>query len=150
MNSTKLSGMTLMRRQTSADTINGNSEEAHHAQISNSDPTEAVNGAGGGVEESGWNAPSGPNSRALKTQIDENLRRVYESTLKQDIPDRFKDLLAQLKSGTPPASLAATPLTQPAPIDEDATQPSAIFAMQQSDDDQPEEAERVTSQRQQG
>jgi len=29
--------------------------------------------------------------------IDENLKRVFEETLDEGIPDRFKDLLAQLK-----------------------------------------------------
>ena len=30
--------------------------------------------------------------------IDENLRRVYNETLEEGIPDRFKELLNQLKS----------------------------------------------------
>ena len=30
-------------------------------------------------------------------QIDENLRRVYEQTAKEEIPDRFQKLLDQLK-----------------------------------------------------
>lgn len=30
-------------------------------------------------------------------QIDENLRRVYEETLQEELPDRFLDLIAQLK-----------------------------------------------------
>lgn len=34
----------------------------------------------------------------LKEQIDENLKRVYEETLKEEVPDRFKQLLAQLKA----------------------------------------------------
>jgi len=29
--------------------------------------------------------------------IDENLKRVFEETLEEGIPDRFKDLLSQLK-----------------------------------------------------
>ena len=29
--------------------------------------------------------------------IDENLKRVFEETLDEGIPDRFKDLLSQLK-----------------------------------------------------
>ncbi|MHA7874556.1 MULTISPECIES: NepR family anti-sigma factor [unclassified Roseivivax] len=29
--------------------------------------------------------------------IDENLKRVYEDMLDQDVPDRFLDLLTQLK-----------------------------------------------------
>jgi hemerythrin-like domain-containing protein len=32
-----------------------------------------------------------------KAQIDENLRRVYEEALKEEIPDRFKHLLDQLR-----------------------------------------------------
>ncbi|AJE46209.1 NepR family anti-sigma factor [Celeribacter indicus] len=35
---------------------------------------------------------------ALGSQIEDNLRRVYERTLNEDVPDRFKDLLAQLKA----------------------------------------------------
>ena len=35
-------------------------------------------------------------SRATE-QIDENLKRVYEYLLKEQVPDRFKQLLAQLK-----------------------------------------------------
>ncbi len=34
----------------------------------------------------------------LHQQIDENLRRVYEDLLSEEVPDRFKDLIAQLKS----------------------------------------------------
>ncbi|WP_163848645.1 NepR family anti-sigma factor [Pseudooceanicola aestuarii] len=36
-------------------------------------------------------------------QIDENLKRVFQSKAEEDLPDRFKDLLKQLKdrdSGT--------------------------------------------------
>lgn len=29
--------------------------------------------------------------------IDQNLRRVYEETLEEGVPDRFKDLLEQLR-----------------------------------------------------
>ena len=29
--------------------------------------------------------------------IDENLKKVYQDMLEQDVPDRFLDLLAQLK-----------------------------------------------------
>ena len=38
----------------------------------------------------------------LKAQIDENLKRIYDETLKEEVPDRFKSLLAQLrdKSGS--------------------------------------------------
>lgn len=34
---------------------------------------------------------------ARDTAIDENLKRVFQPTLEEDVPDRFKDLLAQLK-----------------------------------------------------
>ncbi len=34
----------------------------------------------------------------LQQQIDENLKRVYEEALSEDIPDRFKDLIAQLRA----------------------------------------------------
>ena len=33
----------------------------------------------------------------LDEQIDENLRRVYQNTLEESIPERFQDLLRQLK-----------------------------------------------------
>lgn len=33
----------------------------------------------------------------LKGRIDENLKRVYQETLEEDIPDRFRDLLEQLR-----------------------------------------------------
>jgi hypothetical protein len=34
----------------------------------------------------------------LHQQIDENLKRVYEEALSEDIPDRFKDLIAKLRA----------------------------------------------------
>jgi hypothetical protein len=34
----------------------------------------------------------------LREQINENLKRVYEDALKEEIPDRFKVLLQQLKA----------------------------------------------------
>ena len=37
-------------------------------------------------------------SAALKAQIDENLKRVYDAALTEEVPDRFKDLLAQLRA----------------------------------------------------
>ena len=40
----------------------------------------------------------GPNRRAIRAQIDENLKRVYTSALNEELPDRFRDLLAQLKA----------------------------------------------------
>lgn len=38
-----------------------------------------------------------PKKSRLDEQIDENLKRVYEDLLKEQVPDRFKELLAQLK-----------------------------------------------------
>ncbi|MCZ4353960.1 NepR family anti-sigma factor [Roseovarius aestuarii] len=37
-----------------------------------------------------------PNARTLQ-QIDDNLRRVFREKVEEELPDRFKDLLAQLK-----------------------------------------------------
>lgn len=34
---------------------------------------------------------------AIEKQIDENLRRVYEQDTREDVPDRFLMLLAQLR-----------------------------------------------------
>ncbi|MCA0042245.1 NepR family anti-sigma factor [Celeribacter litoreus] len=31
-------------------------------------------------------------------QIDENLRRVYQKVVEEDVPDRFKELLEQLRA----------------------------------------------------
>lgn len=39
---------------------------------------------------------------ALRHQIDENLRRVYEDALQEDVPDRFKDLLERLRTQETP------------------------------------------------
>ncbi len=39
-----------------------------------------------------------PKRQAIREQIDENLKRVYTATLNEDLPDRFRDLLAQLKA----------------------------------------------------
>ncbi len=38
-----------------------------------------------------------PQKSRLTEQIDENLKRVYDDVLKEQVPDRFKALLAQLK-----------------------------------------------------
>lgn len=38
-----------------------------------------------------------PNSS--QDEIDENLRRVYQQTLEEEVPERFRELLAKLKSG---------------------------------------------------
>ena len=35
---------------------------------------------------------------SLRKDIDENLKRIYEDALKEEVPDRFKRLLAQLKA----------------------------------------------------
>ncbi|MFC0281166.1 NepR family anti-sigma factor [Falsigemmobacter intermedius] len=44
-----------------------------------------------------------PASRsALKAQIDDNLRKVYEAALNEEVPDRFKDLLEKLKAKETP------------------------------------------------
>ncbi len=36
--------------------------------------------------------------QAIHAQIDENLKRVYDLAAAEELPDRFKDLLAQLKA----------------------------------------------------
>ncbi|PJF11323.1 transcriptional regulator [Pseudorhodobacter sp. MZDSW-24AT] len=42
---------------------------------------------------------SGDNQKSsLRKDIDENLKRVYEAALKEEVPDRFKLLLEQLKA----------------------------------------------------
>ena len=47
-------------------------------------------------------SPSG--RQAIRTQIDENLKRVYTATLNEELPDRFRDLLAQLKAQQSPGA----------------------------------------------
>lgn len=44
------------------------------------------------------NEGDAPNRQAIRAQIDENLKRVYAATLNEELPDRFRDLLEQLKS----------------------------------------------------
>jgi hypothetical protein len=39
-----------------------------------------------------------PKRLAIREQIDENLKRVYAAALNEELPDRFRDLLAQLKA----------------------------------------------------
>ncbi len=39
-----------------------------------------------------------PKRQAIRDQIDENLKRVYAAALTEELPDRFRDLLAQLKA----------------------------------------------------
>ncbi len=41
-------------------------------------------------------ADSNPKS-TIKHQIDENLKRIYDETLKEQIPDRLTQLLEQLR-----------------------------------------------------
>ena len=36
-------------------------------------------------------------SEALRAQIDENLKKVYQQALEEQVPDRFRDLLEQLR-----------------------------------------------------
>jgi hypothetical protein len=38
----------------------------------------------------------------VEKQIDENLRRVYEQAIQEEIPDRLLQLLAQLKAQDKP------------------------------------------------
>lgn len=38
-----------------------------------------------------------PKKSRLTDQIDENLKRVYNDMLQEEVPDRFKELLAKLK-----------------------------------------------------
>lgn len=40
--------------------------------------------------------------QAIRAQIDDNLRRVYTATLNEELPERFRDLLAQLKAKDDP------------------------------------------------
>jgi Anti-sigma factor NepR len=43
-------------------------------------------------------------SQAIREQIDENLKRVYAATLNEELPDRFRDLLAQLQAKGEPST----------------------------------------------
>lgn len=43
-------------------------------------------------------ATGNPAKEAIRAQIDENLKRVYQSALEESVPDRFKQLLEQLKA----------------------------------------------------
>ncbi|MBC7146295.1 MAG: transcriptional regulator [Thioclava marina] len=42
--------------------------------------------------------PDEKSKASIREQINENLKRVYEEALQEEVPDRFKDLLAQLKA----------------------------------------------------
>lgn len=49
------------------------------------------------------------NSKAA-AEVDENLKKVFQPTLEEDLPDRFKSLLAQLKGdGAQPDSAESRP-----------------------------------------
>ncbi|SHI87991.1 NepR family anti-sigma factor [Wenxinia saemankumensis] len=34
---------------------------------------------------------------SIRNQIDENLKKVYQDALNEEVPDKFRDLLEQLK-----------------------------------------------------
>ena len=38
-----------------------------------------------------------PKTSSIERDIDENLRKVYRRMVEEDLPDRFKDLLDQLR-----------------------------------------------------
>jgi Anti-sigma factor NepR len=51
-----------------------------------------------GLETSVWEAMAqNKDAPNLRAQIDENLKRVYEEALEEKVPDRFKELLEQLR-----------------------------------------------------
>lgn len=64
-----------------------------------------------------------PKRQAIRAQIDENLKRVYAQALSEELPDRFKDLLAQLKSGGVPPNSAQAASAKPAPKSETGDTP---------------------------
>ena len=37
--------------------------------------------------------------KTIDRQIEENLKRVYNEALEQDVPDRFRELIEKLKAG---------------------------------------------------
>jgi len=41
--------------------------------------------------------PQDPKKSPVERDIDENLRKVYRRMVEEDVPDRFKDLLDQLR-----------------------------------------------------
>jgi hemerythrin-like domain-containing protein len=41
--------------------------------------------------------PAKRTKSTVDQQIDENLKRVYDDMLKEDVPDRFMDLIQQLR-----------------------------------------------------
>jgi hypothetical protein len=48
-------------------------------------------------KEKGHMPEQDPKAR-LRQQIDDNLKRVYQEAVAEDVPDRFKQLLAQLRA----------------------------------------------------
>jgi hypothetical protein len=48
------------------------------------------------------------NRQAIRDQINENLKRVYTAALDEELPDRFRDLLAQLKGKEGPGTGGST------------------------------------------
>lgn len=44
-----------------------------------------------------WEMADAKPTPNLQQQIDQNLKRVYEETLKEEVPDRFKELLDRLR-----------------------------------------------------
>jgi len=44
-----------------------------------------------------FNMPDSDPKAKLHQQIDRNLKRVYQEALEEEVPDRFKDLLAKLR-----------------------------------------------------
>lgn len=45
-----------------------------------------------------------PRRQAIRAQIDENLKRVYTAALNEELPDRFKELLDQLRTAGSPSA----------------------------------------------
>lgn len=39
---------------------------------------------------------------SVRQQIDENLKRVYDDALKEEVPDKFLELIAKLKADKDP------------------------------------------------
>ncbi|MDB5660771.1 MAG: hypothetical protein JWS10_3386 [Cypionkella sp.] len=50
------------------------------------------------MQNQGSKAELDAQANQIKTQIEENLKRVYEAVLVEEVPDRFKQLLQQLKA----------------------------------------------------
>ncbi len=59
---------------------------------------------------SGRTLAAGPSGGSLAREIDENLRRVYQAALTDEVPDRFRELLAKLREREAEAAGAAPPI----------------------------------------